>query len=236
MCKPVAVALPPTSCKNSDRASRRALKGAARRGSPRARRACKPRRSIVKTKNRRQHQKSNKRTETELLTKEDAVVGTLWKGSRQRLVDGVANALQCMASKTTRRLSSKKTCFDSSSVPQLGVREYLERLQRYVLCSEEAFILSLVYVDRLVQRRSHVAVTGLSAHRLALTSLVVALKFQDDAFYTNSYYAKIGGVSLEELNYLEIEFIKSLDWKLTVDPVEYDTYHDEVLRLSRASV
>lgn len=36
--------------------------------------------------------------------------------------------------------------------------------------------------------------------------------------------AYVGGISLEEMNLLEIEFLKFLDWKLWVDPTEYDFY------------
>lgn len=36
--------------------------------------------------------------------------------------------------------------------------------------------------------------------------------------------AYVGGVSRDELNLLEVDFLKFLDWKLWVDPVEYDNY------------
>ena len=36
--------------------------------------------------------------------------------------------------------------------------------------------------------------------------------------------AYVGGVTLDELNLLEAEFLKLLDWKLWVDPSEYDNY------------
>lgn len=32
--------------------------------------------------------------------------------------------------------------------------------------------------------------------------MTVAAKFNDDLFYKNSYYAKVGGISVEELNNL----------------------------------
>lgn len=36
--------------------------------------------------------------------------------------------------------------------------------------------------------------------------------------------AYVGGVHLEEMNLLEGEFMKFLDWRLWVDPTEYDFY------------
>jgi hypothetical protein len=36
--------------------------------------------------------------------------------------------------------------------------------------------------------------------------------------------AYLGGVSLEEMNLLEVEFLKFLEWKMWVEPIEYDMY------------
>ena len=36
--------------------------------------------------------------------------------------------------------------------------------------------------------------------------------------------AYIGGVDLSEMNILELDFLKHIEWKLWVDPSEYDHY------------
>ena len=36
--------------------------------------------------------------------------------------------------------------------------------------------------------------------------------------------AYVGGVHLEEINQLEKEFLKFIDWRLWVDPAEYEQY------------
>jgi len=41
--------------------------------------------------------------------------------------------------------------------------------------------------------------------------------------------AYIGGVHLQEINILEKEFLSFLDWKLWVDPKEYDFYLNGLL-------
>jgi len=63
-----------------------------------------------------------------------------------------------------------------------------------------------------------------SCHMLVLTSLVAALKYHDDDWtpYPNSFYAKMGGVSLEELNEMEKRFCKAVDWQFHVWPEEYE--------------
>ena len=42
--------------------------------------------------------------------------------------------------------------------------------------------------------------------------------------------AYIGGVHLEEMNLLEAEFLRFLDWRLWVDPAEYEFYGRGVLQ------
>ena len=43
--------------------------------------------------------------------------------------------------------------------------------------------------------------------RLLITAVMTAAKFFDDRYYNNEYYSKIGGISNEEINTLETEFL-----------------------------
>ncbi len=47
-----------------------------------------------------------------------------------------------------------------------------------------------------------------------------AAKLTDDNFYNNAFYAKIGGVATRELNRLELELLKLLDFRLLVPAEE----------------
>lgn len=69
----------------------------------------------------------------------------------------------------------------------------------------------------------------LTFYRLILAASLVTSKFYNDVFYGNHFIAYIGGVSLEELNLLEVTFLKYLDWHLWVDPLDFDTYLKGVL-------
>jgi len=53
-------------------------------------------------------------------------------------------------------------------------------------------------------------------YRLLLTALVVAIKFFDDIFYMNKVYAKIGGISAEEMSFLETSFLRMIGFDLWV--------------------
>lgn len=53
-------------------------------------------------------------------------------------------------------------------------------------------------------------------NRFMLIAIIVAIKYHDDDYYRNDYYAKVGGISIKELNSLEKEFLKLLDFKLYI--------------------
>lgn len=43
---------------------------------------------------------------------------------------------------------------------------------------------------------------------------MLAAKFLDDHYYNNAYYAKIGGISTQEMNRLEVDMLTLLDHRL----------------------
>jgi hypothetical protein len=57
-----------------------------------------------------------------------------------------------------------------------------------------------------------------------LTASLLASKFYNDVFYGNHFVAYIGGVHQEEMNLLETEFLKFVDWRLWVEPAEFEFY------------
>lgn len=49
-----------------------------------------------------------------------------------------------------------------------------------------------------------------------IVSIMVAIKYYDDEYYKNEYYAKVGGLSLKEINKLEMEFLDMLNYELFI--------------------
>jgi hypothetical protein len=102
------------------------------------------------------------------------------------------------------------------------------RIAKYFQCSNECFVLCLVYIDRIVKLHPEFTISNLNIHRLLVTSIMLAVKFFDDVYYSNSYYARVGGVKTKEVNGLEAQFLQLIDWKLHVSPQEYDQYRNHV--------
>lgn len=119
------------------------------------------------------------------------------------------------------------TKFHALKAPAIGIVQYLERIHKYASCSTECFILALIYIDRLIQANNFL-LTELNVHRVAITSILLAAKFFDDAYYNNAYYAKVGGVLISEMNRLEVEFLFRINFSLHVSPDLYNKYHEEL--------
>lgn len=60
------------------------------------------------------------------------------------------------------------------------------------------------------------AVTSLTIHRLVVTAVMLAAKLMDDKYYNNAFYAKIGGITTSELNHMELEMLRMLDYRTFV--------------------
>lgn len=56
----------------------------------------------------------------------------------------------------------------------------------------------------------------MTVHRFIIAAISVGSKALSDAFCTNGRYARVGGISVVEMNLLEKEFCEALDWRLTV--------------------
>ena len=117
-----------------------------------------------------------------------------------------------------------KTIFDSKTVPRISIHDYLQRLCKYFDCSDSCFIISFIYIDRIISLNPGFMITRLNIHRLILVSLILAVKYNDDQYGDNSYYSKVGGIIDQELNSLENGMLDLLQFNLFIDVNEYFQY------------
>ncbi|GBE89220.1 PHO85 cyclin-7 [Sparassis crispa] len=133
---------------------------------------------------------------------------------------------------TTSRESlarSRSLTFHARQIPTIALDSYLQRIQKYCPTSNEVFISLLVYLDRMTRPGRDtcgeiVPIDFYNIHRLIIAGITVADKFFSDVFYTNSRYAKVGGLTLAELNILELQFLLLNDFHLTISPEEMQYY------------
>ncbi|GET91415.1 cyc2-like cyclin, putative [Leishmania tarentolae] len=116
-----------------------------------------------------------------------------------------------------------RSCFHSSRVPSISLWDYVRRFAKYSVCSEECFILAMVLMDRYVCK-TRIPITLRNVHRLYITAMTLSVKLRDDSYYSNAYYASIGGVVNAELNVLELELLDIVQWFTWVEKSVYDAY------------
>jgi len=125
------------------------------------------------------------------------------------------------------------TRFHSRAPPGISVRDYLRRVVRYANVEKCCLLMILVFIDRICARGgTSFVVSSLTVHRVMIATVVVASKSLCDNYYTNVHYAKVGGISLNELNTLELELLFLLDWKLTSNAETLQRYYSNLVRNS----
>ncbi|KAJ8450062.1 hypothetical protein Cgig2_033256 [Carnegiea gigantea] len=121
--------------------------------------------------------------------------------------------------------TQKASAFDGLSLPTISIRSYLERIFKFANCSPCCFLIACVYLDRFAQRHPLLPINSYNLHRLLITSVMLAAKFMDDVHHNNAHYAKIGGISTTEMNFLEVDFLYGLEFHLNVTLSTFDTYY-----------
>ncbi|CAD5170193.1 unnamed protein product [Musa acuminata subsp. malaccensis] len=145
-----------------------------------------------------------------------------------RVLTLLSSILEATVQKNEKKLDSLEikefvTLFDGMRAPTLSIKKYMERIFKYSKCSPSCFVLAYIYIERFLQQ-PNICLTSLNVHRLLIASVVVAAKFIDDAFFSNAYYAKVGGISTMEMNRLEINFLFSVDFRLQVTVGTFEAY------------
>lgn len=115
--------------------------------------------------------------------------------------------------------------FFSLQKPSIEMRYYISRLVKYMQVSQSSFIVALIYLDRVHAADEALALNDLNVHRLLTTALTVACKFLEDEVHRNSTVSRIGGVpSTAEMNLLETQFLRRMNWNCFVSVSHYDLY------------
>ncbi|XP_073023200.1 cyclin-U2-1 [Primulina eburnea] len=119
---------------------------------------------------------------------------------------------------------SKTRVFDCGEVPDMSIQAYLERIYRYTRAGSSVYVVAYIYIDRLCQLYPEFRIGSRNVHRLLVTTIMVASKYVEDMNYRNSYFARVGGLSTEEMNTLEFEFLFLMKFKLHVNVSVFESY------------
>jgi hypothetical protein len=117
--------------------------------------------------------------------------------------------------------------FISKKIPPISIENFMKRLLKYSKMESSTLLLILIYIDR-VCFFGKFGLNYYNIHKLILASMVISIKYNEDEYFSNQFYAKVGGVSKEELNKLEYEFLSLIDFSLFVDEELFSKYYDYI--------
>lgn len=121
--------------------------------------------------------------------------------------------------------------FFSLQRPAVHMRHYVARLVKYLRVSKSVFVVALIYLDRVHAADEILALTHLNVHRLITTALAIACKYLEDEVHRNSTVSRIGGVpSTAEMNLLELQFLRRINWDCSVSVDSYELYRSNVFK------
>tara|TARA_R110002050_G_scaffold296807_1_gene457206 strand:- start:1520 stop:2119 length:600 start_codon:yes stop_codon:yes gene_type:complete len=149
------------------------------------------------------------------------------------------SCIQLVSTILTRMAEANDHCpgetsrFHSVYKPDLSIDVYIDRIVRYTSISVEVFACAFLYILRFSQRTGMI-ISSLNLHRLIITSVTISMKYHEDRVYSNQYMAKVGGVSLAELNNLEAAFLERMDYSLGVSSKIFEAFCFETCQLDAA--
>lgn len=120
--------------------------------------------------------------------------------------------------------------FTNKFIPSISIKDYIIRLAKHSKVNESTIIIILIYIDRICNI-NHLNLTYYNIHKLILASFILAIKYNEENYYSMSFYSKIGGISLSELNNLEFECLILIRYNLFIQPKLFDKYYKDLMSL-----
>jgi len=151
---------------------------------------------------------------------------------RIKLVTVLSDLLSLLCEHNDRFIINQTaiTRFHSLQIPKISIKSYLHRIATYSKISDECFVLALIYIDRLNEnKKGNFLLNSHNVHRLIITGILVAAKFFDDQHMKNDFFGKVGGISCNEINLLEADFLCMINFNLYVETSVFEDYSKRLL-------
>ena len=142
-----------------------------------------------------------------------------------------SNKLESIISEILTEISSQNTevefnpedPFSRQNPSKVTLQYFFGRIRRYSQIEKSTLIIILIYIDR-VCITSGIILNPHNIHRIILGCLILAIKYNEDVYYNNEYYAKIGGVPLDEINTLEYKSFELIEQNLFISDDIFEKY------------
>lgn len=143
----------------------------------------------------------------------------------QRMYEFLASRI-CLAD-----IDMTRSVLSSKSPPHQDFRKYVSVVLSSTRLPSSTILLGLLYLSNrviLLSRKGQYPQGARDVYSLLTISLVLGSKFLDDNTFQNRSWSEVSGMSVSELNYLEIQWLLDIKWDLHVDqrdPEGFQLWH-----------
>ena len=113
------------------------------------------------------------------------------------------------------------------NISKNSLRNFIIKLAKYVKIHDSTMILALIYIDRMC-KSNKITIIYNNIFQLVLTSLLIAIKYNEEKNFSFKYFASLGGITASELKILEKKFLYLINYNLYVDQKLFEKYNEDI--------
>ena len=134
----------------------------------------------------------------------------------------------------------RRHLFDSLYIKKpskLELEKYIERIIAFSEIEKGTLIYAIALISEMLKKNTNsIRLCAQNINLLLLASVICSVKLLEDKIFLNSFYAKIGGISLEKVNLIEASFFEIINYELVIKDEVYYAHHDFLIDFSLNSL
>lgn len=119
--------------------------------------------------------------------------------------------------------SSDNDSENEEIISKMEIEEFIERIVNYLKIDNSLLVLSMMILDKILS--NNFILTEKNVHKIIFMCFMETQKFFEDENYNNSDYAKVCGVSINELLLMEVSFMELINFNMFIKEEDYIKYN-----------
>lgn len=121
-------------------------------------------------------------------------------------------------------INQESLIFTDKYCSNIPIKDHLIFIQKYIEIDDYILISAVIYIDRFCEHSS-IILTQNNIAKIIFAAVLLSIKYNDDYYYENDFYAEIVDLPNKVLNKIEKNFFINIDFNLFIDKKEYDKYY-----------
>lgn len=123
-----------------------------------------------------------------------------------------------------------KSPFVNHNAACISLQEFLTRIVTFsTTVSNTCYVVMVLFLERVMLRCPTLFLHSGNAQRLVFASFICASKVVEDFYTSNAEFAELGGLTQQDVNALEIEFLDAMGWRTGITKEEFEHTEIEIM-------